>query len=90
MSLVLIFFIINNLFAQSVIYFDGNSAMEYLIKQCNLGPRYPGSQGHINAIKFYRDHFNKYSKDVTLFEDYVIHPHSLDSIKLTTLFPLGG
>ena len=31
-------------------------------------------------------YFDKYLLNVTLFEDYVIHPHSLDSIKLTNIF----
>ena len=89
MKLLLVFFIINNLFSQTVLYFDGNNAMNYLKKQCDLGPRYPGSKGHLDAIDFYKNHFNKYSENVMLFEDYVIHPHSLDSIKLTNIFSQG-
>ena len=86
MRLLIIFLIINNIHSQTVLYFNGNNAMNYLIQQCEFGPRYPGSQGHLDAINFYHDYFNKYSKDVMLFEDYVIHPHSLDSIKLTNIF----
>lgn len=71
---------------QTVLYFNGHNAMNYLNQQCEIGPRYPGSQGHKDAIKFYENHFKKYSDNVMLFSDHVIHPHSLDSIKLTNIF----
>ena len=86
MKFVVIIFIINNLFSQTVLYFNGSNAMNYLEEQCELGPRYPGSIGHLNAINFYKNHFDKYSDDVSLLEGYTIHPHSLDSIKLTNIF----
>ena len=56
------------------------TSVAILNQQCEIGPRYPGSQGHKDAIKFYENHFKKYSDNVMLFSDYVIHPHSLDSI----------
>ena len=84
MKLLLLLFILN-ISAQNSLYFNGNNAMNYLNKQCELGPRYPGSDGHINAVKLYQNHFNKYSDNVILLNDFVIHPHSLDSIKLTNI-----
>ena len=71
MRLFLIFFIISNLFSQTVLYFDGEIAMSYLEQQCDFGPRYPGSEGHQKVIDFYKNHFNKYSENLILFEDYV-------------------
>ena len=56
--------------------------MNYLKEQCDIGPRFPGSIGHSKAINRYKEHFDKYSDSVILYNDYVIHPHSLDSIKL--------
>ena len=85
MKLLLLLFCVS-IQSQTVLYFDGNNAMNYLNQQCNLGPRYPGSSGHTKAIQVYKQHFEKYSDDVTLFDDYVIHPHSLDSIQLTNIF----
>ena len=84
LSLILLFSSI--IYSQNVLYFDGENAMGYLNEQCEIGPRYPGSIGHANAIKLYKEHFKEYSDDVILFSDYVIHPHSLDSIKLTNIF----
>ena len=86
MRLLLILFIINNIFSQTILYFNGNNAMNYLEQQCKIGPRYPGSVGHLEAIDLYQGHLNKYSEDVILFEHHAIHPHSLDSIKLTNIF----
>ena len=83
---ILFFLFIANIFPQGVIYFNGHNAMEYLNKQCDIGPRYPGSKGHAEAVKLYKEHFSKYSNDVRLLEDYAIHPHSLDSIKLINIF----
>ena len=86
MKMFWLFFIISITHSQTVVYFNGDNAMHYLNKQCEIGPRYPGSSGHKEAIQFYYNHFNKYSDNVELFSDYVIHPHSLDSIKLTNIF----
>ena len=36
-----------DLSAQSVPYFDSNKAFEYINKQCEFGPRYPGSEGYL-------------------------------------------
>ena len=85
MKLLLLLFCVS-IYSQTVLYFDGNNAMNYLNQQCDLGPRYPGSSGHTKAIQVYKKHFEKYSDDVMLFDDYVIHPHSLDSIQLTNIF----
>ena len=81
--LLLLFFITFNIHLQTVLYFNGNNAMNYLIDQCEIGARYPGSSGHAEAIDLYYSHFNKYSDDVRLLSDYVVHPHTLDSIKLS-------
>ena len=86
MNLLFIFIMITNIYSQTVLYFDGDNAMDYLKQQCEIGPRYPGSEGHKAAIEFYKNHFDKFSDSVTLYNHYVIHPHSLDSIKLTNIF----
>ena len=38
--------------SQSIMYFNGERAMDYLEFQCSLGPRYPGSQGHDDFISY--------------------------------------
>ena len=83
---LLLFIFLSTFHSQTVIYFNGNNAMKYLQEQCDIGPRFPGSIGHSKAVSFYKEHFEKYSDSVKLYNDYVTHPHSLDSIKLTNIF----
>ncbi len=45
-------FIIALIFSQDTPYFDGYKAYEYLKKQCEFGPRYPGSEGHAKMKKY--------------------------------------
>ena len=39
-------FCISIIFSQKAPYFDEKRAMDLLIKQCDFGPRHPGSAGH--------------------------------------------
>ena len=39
-------------FGQNAPPFDGERAMNLLIKQCEFGPRFPGSNGHAKMKKF--------------------------------------
>ena len=48
-----IFILLNTLaISQSVPYFDEHRAFDYLVMQCDMGPRYPGSDAH-NKLKNY-------------------------------------
>ncbi|HMV25748.1 MAG TPA: M28 family peptidase [bacterium] len=40
--------------------FDGQSAMNYLKKQCEIGPRNPGSEGHQKALEYMTEELRKY------------------------------
>ena len=50
--------IISSSFSQSIQYFSGDEAMKHLVAQCDLGPRYPGSEGHFKAQKLFIDYFS--------------------------------
>ena len=42
-----IFILLSSLLVcQSVPYFDEHRAFDYLVQQCDIGPRFPGSVGH--------------------------------------------
>jgi hypothetical protein len=41
--------------------FDGKEAFKYLIAQCQLGPRNPGSEGHRRAKKYLLDNLKRYT-----------------------------
>ena len=48
--------------------FSGESAYQYLLKQCEFGPRNPGSEGHKRCMQYLRD-------ELSLYADVVnIHP----------------
>ncbi|MFZ0688509.1 MAG: M28 family peptidase, partial [Acidobacteriaceae bacterium] len=43
--------------AQSLPQFDGKRALDYTRQFVAIGPRWPGSPGHVKAEAFIRDHF---------------------------------
>ena len=52
--------------------FDGDKAFNYLIKQCDFGPRDPGSVGHKKALQYYLSTFKRFvSKGVVKLFIYV-------------------
>jgi len=53
-----------NCSAQSVPEFDENSAYNYLLKQCDFGPRNPGSEGHEKCLHFLTSELRKYADNV--------------------------
>lgn len=46
--------------------FDGAHAYEYLVKQCDLAPRTPGSDAHAKCPQFLKDELGKYCDAVSL------------------------
>src|SRR6056297_1739866 len=44
--------------------FNGEQAYDYLIKQCQIGTREPGSQGHKEAKQMYLDFFSDWADTV--------------------------
>ena len=56
MRVLLIFLLmVQFIFSQNIQYFDGDRALSYIYKQCEIGPRYPGSLGHKKSIKYFDD-----------------------------------
>jgi len=54
--------------------FNGDQAFEYIKKQCDFGPRYPGSEGHTKLADYLYDYFTIYSDSVLTFIDSISHP----------------
>ncbi|NOY76584.1 MAG: M28 family peptidase [Calditrichaeota bacterium] len=52
--------------AQPIPTFDGKRAYAYLVKQCDFGPRNPGSIGHRKAQAYLVKEFSKYTDRVRL------------------------
>ncbi|GBD93057.1 bacterial leucyl aminopeptidase precursor [bacterium BMS3Abin05] len=52
--------------AQTVPDFNGKQAFRYLVKQCDFGPRNPGSAGHKKAQAYFVKEFSKFTDRVRL------------------------
>ena len=65
--------------------FDGDAAFNYMKEQCDLGPRFPGSEAHnVLTSKLY-DHFIQFSDTVLIFKDSILHPKTKESIQIKNL-----
>ena len=49
--------------------FDGNTAYQYIIEQCDFGPRNPGSIGHQQFANFLEDYLLRNS-DKDIIKDF--------------------
>ena len=63
--------------------FNGNQAFEYIKKQCDFGPRYPGSLGHQRLSNYLYDYFIVNSDSVSIFTDSISHPVNNNKIQIT-------
>lgn len=71
-------------FSQDIQYFDGNRALDYINKQCDFGPRYPGSIGHKNTIKYFTNFFKNFGDQFYSMKEVILHPYDApDSLRLT-------
>ena len=78
--LLLNFIFLNN----SINYpeFNGNQAFEYIKKQCEFGPRYPGSEGHKKFADYLYNYFILNADSVIMFSDSISHPFSKQKIEI--------
>ena len=71
--------------ASEIVFLDGSRAKELLEKQCSFGPRFPGSEGHENASKFYIDFLRANSDTVLVYKHDTISPISKKNVELTNI-----
>ena len=70
-------------FSQSVPYFDSEKAYQYIVEQCEIGPRYPGSQGQEKFRAYLTKFLNNQKADTTIFYEHIIrHPYQDKEVKL--------
>jgi Zn-dependent M28 family amino/carboxypeptidase len=65
--------------------FDGNRAYQYLIEQCEFGPRYPGSAGHQQALEYLKVQLQKHSPLTGAQEFSAANPLTKEKVVLTNL-----
>jgi glutaminyl-peptide cyclotransferase len=66
LSILLLTFLIPCCNSPSTPRFDGEAALALLQEQCELGPRNPGSDGHLKAKKYLLDRLSEYTDFVKI------------------------
>jgi len=68
-------------------YFDSDKSFEHLLKQCDIGYRYPGSKGQLEFKNYLVNFLNQYSDTVLVDEHKIKHPYINDKqINLYNIF----
>ena len=71
------------LFSQSIPYFDSEKAYQYIVEQCDIAPRYPGSIGQEKFKVYLTDFLAKQKADTTIIYTHTVkHPYENKEIKL--------
>ena len=65
--------------------FNSQSAFNELVKQCEFGPRNPGSVGHQNALAYFNDFFRK-TADTTFVQEFQdVMPRTRKEVKMSNI-----
>tara|TARA_B100002052_G_scaffold130474_1_gene119732 strand:+ start:128 stop:1033 length:906 start_codon:yes stop_codon:yes gene_type:complete len=81
-TIILKLITLNILFSQSIPYFDSEKAFDYIKKQCEFGPRYPGSSGHYSFQLYLREFLKDKSDTLIVYEHEVKHPYAEKNVML--------
>lgn len=85
MASFMMFTLIPMLQAQNTPFFDGSRAMEYLVKQCDFGPRYPGSEAHEKTARYFESTLKQWTPHVSVMRESVIHPRFKNELTLQNI-----
>jgi len=66
--------------------FNSSRAYNYVLEQCEFGPRHPGSEGHKKCKDFLFNKLSKYCHKSILDEHIIVDPLTLDSVKIYNIF----
>jgi glutaminyl-peptide cyclotransferase len=80
-NILLISFIVSN-----EITFDSSRAYNYVLQQCEFGPRYPGSKGHQQCKEFLFSELSKYSNETIINAHKIVDPLTSDSVEIYNVF----
>ena len=72
----------NFCFLQQSPFFDGEKAYQYLLKQCDFGTRFPGSQEHINLKNYFVDFLSGKGDTLVINEHTINHPYESKKISI--------
>ncbi|MBC8213746.1 MAG: M28 family peptidase [Candidatus Marinimicrobia bacterium] len=76
----------STVFSQDIPYFSGAKAIEYLEKQCEFGPRFPGSEGHSKTAEYFQKFLNPLVDELIVMNETTLHPIKNDTVRLTNIF----
>ena len=79
----IIIFFISCLFTQNTPFFSGDMAFQFLLEQCEIGPRYPGSKGHLKTKKYFEDYLITKSHKLEIMDEKIKHPYKDLQLELT-------
>ena len=85
MYLIIILLSTSLIFCQSIPYFDGSLAFLYLEKQCEFGPRYPGSDGHKKTAEFFEEYLISRTHALEVMREKIKHPYNDEPLELINL-----
>lgn len=80
---IIIIILLSTIIAQDAPFFDGNLAFKFLEEQCEIGPRYPGSQGHLETKKYFETYLLDKSHELKIMNEKVNHPFKNNLVDLT-------
>ncbi len=83
MKIIITLIVFTMSFSQDIPSFNGHRAMELLHKQCDFGPRYPGSEGHKEMKKFFVKFLNPLADTLLIMDERMSHPYQRRYIELT-------
>ena len=85
MKKILVLILIGLCFVQNAPPFDGNRAMKLLQTQCDFGPRFPESEGHVKMKKFMVQFLQPLADSLYIMDEKIPHPYKRHYITLTNL-----
>ena len=85
MYLIIILLSTSFVICQSIPYFDGSLAYRYLEKQCEFGPRYPGSNGHKKTAEYFEEYLLSRTHELKVMREKINHPYNNEPLELINL-----
>ena len=85
MKKIIVLILFGLCFGQNAPPFDGNRAMNLLQTQCDFGPRFPESEGHVKMKKFMVQFLQPLADSLYIMHEKIPHPYKRHYITLTNL-----
>jgi len=82
----IILLLLNLIFLEKVDRFNEFIAFDYLKRQCEFGPRFPGSDGHKKCQNYFESFLRDKVDTLYIFKHTIKNPYSEDSLRLTNFF----